>query len=66
MNTAILQLLAEGASSFSRAGDLKFDDFEKVRDTGEIVFVVGLGGEVLDMYGDRRVWFLLFGVAVAC
>ena len=66
MDAAIFQLLAKGAGGFGRTRGLKFDHFEEVRDTGEVVFVVRLGGEVLNMYGDGRVWFLLFGVTVAC
>lgn len=62
MHITVFELLADRACCFGRTRGLELDDFDEVRDSAEVVFGVGLGGEVLDGDGDRRVRLLLGSV----
>lgn len=65
MDCAVLELLADRACCFGRTRSLELDDFDEVRDSAEVFFGVGLGGEVLDGNSNRRVRLLLQGVSKA-
>jgi hypothetical protein len=64
MSIAVFQLLSQGSSDLLRTGGLEFDDFQKLRNTGEVIFFVCLGGQLLDMDGDGGKGLLLFVVFI--
>lgn len=64
MSITVLQFLSQCSSYLLRTGGLKLDDFQKLGDPREVIFFVGFGGQLLDMYGDGGEWLLLFTILI--
>jgi hypothetical protein len=62
VDVAVLELLADAPRGLGGACGLELDDFDELKNAGEVLLFVRLGGQVLDRDGDGGVGMFL----VAC